>query len=209
MMLLAPERDVIERVFGIHAFDRYGCEEVGLIGCECERHDGMHLNIDHLVVEFVREDGAPASPGEPGFVVVTDLLNDAMPFIRYRVEDLSSPLASPCSCGRGLPLMGRVSGRVADFLMRIDGVRVAGVSLIENTLTRFGGIEQMQIVQDDRDRILLRLVAGGDFERDARRQLLDYFASTFPGARIDLELVDEIGREPNGKFRFAICRLDG
>jgi phenylacetate-CoA ligase len=180
---------------------------VGLIGCECEQHAGMHVNVDHLVVEFLAPDGRPVGPGETGHVVVTDLLNHAMPFIRYRVEDLAAPVARSCPCGRGLPLMSGVVGRTADFLVRLDGTRVAGVSLIENSLTRFGGIEQMQIVQDDADRIRLRLVPGVGFEEHALAPLTAYFAATFPGARIDVELVDDIPREPNGKFRFAICRV--
>lgn len=207
MMLLPSEREVIESVFGVRVFDRYGCEEVGLIGCECEWHAGLHVNVDHLVVEFLTPDGRPAGPDETGHVVVTDLLNHAMPFIRYRVEDLAAPLAAGCPCGRGLPLMSRVVGRTADFLVRLDGTRVAGVSLIENSLTRFGGIEQMQIVQDEADRIRLRLVPGAGFAEQALGPLTDYFTATFPGARIDLELVDDIPREPNGKFRFAICNI--
>ena len=207
MMLLPSEREVIESVFGVRVFDRYGCEEVGLIGCECEWHAGLHVNVDHLVVEFLTPDGRPAGPDETGHVVVTDLLNHAMPFIRYRVEDLAAPRAAGCPCGRGLPLMSRVVGRTADFLVRLDGTRVAGVSLIENSLTRFGGIEQMQIVQDEADRIRLRLVPGAGFAEQALGPLTDYFTATFPGARIDLELVDDIPREPNGKFRFAICNI--
>ena len=207
MMLLAPERNIMENVFGVRVFDRYGCEEVDLIGCECDRHTGMHINIDQLVVEFVREDGSPANAGETAYVVVTDLLNHAMPLIRYRIEDLAERLDERCACGRGLPLMSRVAGRVADFLVRHDGARVAGVSLIENSLTRFPGIEQMQLVQEELGRILVRVVPASDYAEATRQALLDYFATTFPGARIELELVERIAREPNGKYRFAICSI--
>lgn len=207
MMLLAPERALIETVFGLRVFDRYGCEEVGLIGCECDQHAGMHLNLDHVVVEFLRADGTPAAPGEMGFVVVTDLINDVMPLIRYRVEDLAAPIAAACPCGRGLPLMDRVAGRVADFLFREDGARVAGISLIENTLTRIPGVEQMQIVQEQLDRIVLRIVPDEGVAIDARPALQRYFESTFPGAHVDIELVSAIPREANGKYRFAICKV--
>jgi phenylacetate-CoA ligase len=84
MMLLPHERKVIEKVFQCKVTDRYGCEEVSLIGCECEMHEGMHMNIEHLVIEFVKDDGSYAVPGEPGNIVVTDLMNYAMPFIRYK-----------------------------------------------------------------------------------------------------------------------------
>ena len=207
MMLLAQERQVIETVFGLRVFDRYGCEEAGLIGCECERHQGMHINADHLIVEFLREDGEPAAAGETGFVVVTDLINDVMPLIRYRVEDMAAPIAELCGCGRGLPLMDRVAGRLADFLVRRDGTRVAGVSLIENTLTKVPGIEQMQIVQEALDHIVVRMIPEARAAGDSRPALQHYFAATFPGARVDIDLVPAIPREANGKHRFAICRV--
>ena len=140
MMLLGHERELIEKVFSCKVTDRYGCEEVSLIGCECEQHNGMHMNIEHLVIEFIKDDGTCAKAGEPGNIVVTDLMNFAMPFIRYKVEDVGVPMDTMCSCGRGLPLMGKVVGRVADFLLNKNGDRVAGISLIENTLTKMAGI---------------------------------------------------------------------
>ena len=207
MMLLEHERRVIESVFNVKVTNRYGCEEVGLIGCECERHQGMHVNVDHLIVEFLGEDGTEAKAGEIAYVVVTDLINDVMPMLRYRVEDLAAQVAGGCPCGRGLPLMDRVAGRSADFLIRADGTRVAGISLIENTLTRIPGIEQMQIVQEELSRITLRVVLEAGASSKASQELKTYFASTFPGARIGVEPVQSIAREPNGKYRFSICRV--
>lgn len=207
MMLLPHERAVIERVFGIRATDIYGCEEVGLIAGECERHEGLHMNIEQLIVEILRDDGSPVAPGETGHVVVTDLLNEAMPFIRYRMEDMAELATTACSCGRGLPTLARVLGRTADFLKRQDGSRVAGISLIENSLTKIGGIEQMQIVQEALLEIQLRIVIGTGFSEGNRRELLDYFRGTFPGATIDLQEVERIGQEANGKYRFSICRV--
>ena len=66
MMLLAHERREIEQAFNCKVTDRYGSEEVGLIACECERHAGMHLNIEHLYIEFLRSDGSPATGGGGG-----------------------------------------------------------------------------------------------------------------------------------------------
>jgi len=207
MMLLPHERSVIERVFGVKATDIYGCEEVGLIAGECERHEGLHTNVDQLIVEVLREDGSPAAPGEAGMVVVTDLLNTAMPFIRYRMEDYAEVSAMPCSCKRGAPTLRRIVGRTADFLKRMDGSRVAGISLIENTLTRIPGIEQMQIVQDALNHLVVRIVPGPEFSAQRRDELQSYFASTFNGAAIELEDVKAIAQEANGKYRFSICRV--
>lgn len=208
MMLLQQERRLIEEVFDQKVIDRYGCEEVSLIGCECEKHEGMHLNIEHLFVEFLKDDDTPAATGEPGRIVVTDLMNRAMPFIRYQVEDVGVPSARKCSCGRGLPLMENVTGRVADFLLRKDGSRVAGVSLIENTLTRLAGLDQMQIVQNQIDQFDILIVRGKDFSVATEAALREYFISQFGNdADFTFIYVDAIQPDKNGKFRFSICKL--
>jgi phenylacetate-CoA ligase len=208
MMLLAHERAVIEQAFGCPVTDRYGCEEVGLIASECGQHAGMHLNIEHQYIEFLRPDGTPAAAGEEGAIVVTDLLNRGMPFIRYRVEDVGVPSERHCPCGRGLPLMERVTGRVADYLKRRDGSLVAGVSLVERTLTAIPGIEQMQIVQPSREDIILNLVRAADYSADSERALLKELRGVFgPGINFRAEYVERIPQERSGKYRFSICRV--
>lgn len=207
MMLMPHERRTIETVFGIPVTDRYGCEEVSLIGSQCEHHSGMHLNIEHLYIEFIKPDGTPARPGEMGTIVVTDLMNRSMPFIRYRVEDMGVPSDGRCACGRGLPLMERVVGRSADFLIRRDGARVAGVSLIENTLTKIPGIDQMQIVQEALEHIVVYVVPGAGFNTGTEELLSRYFRGLFEGVRIDVVTMSAIAPEPSGKYRFSICKV--
>jgi len=208
MMLLPHERQKIEQVFGVKVTDRYGCEEVSLIACECECHNGMHLNIENLYVEFINDDGAKTQPGQMGKIIVTDLMNKAMPFIRYQVEDMGVPSNRKCPCGRGLPLMENVVGRLADFLLRRDGSQVAGVSLIENTLTRIPGIEQMQIIQEALEHFVIKLVVGESFTQSALAGLLAYFKRQF-GQESEFEIVyvDSIPPDSSGKYRFSICRL--
>ena len=208
MMLLQPEREVIERVFGCRVTNRYGCEEVGLIACECEQHRGMHLNADHLVVECLREDGTPAAPGEEGALVLTDLLNRGMPLIRYRIEDVGSLSDRPCRCGRGLPILERLTGRTADFLVRADRSLVAGVSLVERTLTALPGIEQLQIVQEAIDSIRLRVVRAADYGASTEEALRREFRTVFgASARITVETVERIAQDPSGKFRFSVTHV--
>ncbi|MBS0377867.1 MAG: phenylacetate--CoA ligase family protein [Proteobacteria bacterium] len=208
MMLLANERDVIEAAFGCKVTDRYGCEEVGLIACECEVHSGLHLNIEHLYVEFLRPDGTAAQPGEEGAIVVTDLLNYAMPLIRYRIEDVGVPTARRCPCGRGLPLMERVVGRVADYLKRRDGSMVAGVSLVERTLTAIEGIEQLQIVQTAVDLIQLNVVRAPDFSQETEVALIREMQHVFgPGIEFRASYLERIPQERSGKYRFSICQI--
>lgn len=208
MMLLAPERAVIEEVFGVPVTNRYGCEEVSLIACECEVHQGMHLNAEHCWVEFLRADGSPCSPGENGRIVVTEFINRGMPMIRYEVGDYGVPSERICACGRGWPLMDHVTGRVADFLLASDGARVAGISLIENTLTRLPGIHQMQLVQETRDQLRVNLVPGTGYGPDVVQELQRILADAL-GTSLEVTVVEveRIAQEENGKYRFSICRV--
>jgi len=205
MMLLEPERKMIESVFGCRVTNRYGCEEVGLIACECEQHDGLHLNMDHVVVEFLRDDGTAAAPDEEGNIVVTDLINRAMPLIRYNVEDRGVPSARICPCGRGLPLMERLTGRRADFLKRRDGSLVAGVSLIERTLTAISGLEQMQLVQNALTNITVNIVKGPGFARDSELALQAALRQVFGDVVFEIRAVPGLDQTAAGKYRFAIC----
>ncbi|WP_417522102.1 phenylacetate--CoA ligase family protein, partial [Marinobacter sp.] len=127
MMLLEHERATIEKAFDCQVTNRYGCEEVGLIACECDQHSGMHINVPHVYVEFLDGNNNPVAPGEPGKIVVTDLNNFAMPLIRYRVEDVGVYSDQTCKCGRGFPLLEKLEGRVADFLRLPNGGQVAGI----------------------------------------------------------------------------------
>jgi phenylacetate-CoA ligase len=207
MMLLPQERAVIEQAFGCKVTDRYGCEEVALIACECELHRGMHLNIEHLVVEFLDDRGRPVPAGEEGRIVVTDLYNRAMPLIRYEVGDVGVPAERRCECGRGLPLMEQVIGRVADYLKRRDGSLVAGVSLVERTLTKVPGIEQMQVVQPSLGRLVVNYVPGAGFAETTQAALAAEFEAGF-GEPLELEFrsLDRIPQERSGKYRFSICQ---
>jgi phenylacetate-CoA ligase len=208
MMLLEPERNVIEAVLGCPVTNRYGCEEVGLIACECERHEGLHLNVDHVCVEFLKDDGSEAKPGEEADIVVTDLVNRGMPLIRYRVGDVGVPTDRTCSCGRGLPLMERLIGRQADFLKRVDGSLVAGVSLVERTLTAIPGIEQLQLVQDDLRCLNVRIVRDHRYTDSSEHALRAELESVFGDeVRIDLQYVPVLDQTRTGKYRFAVCNV--
>lgn len=208
MMLLDHERALIEEVFGCRVSNRYGCEEVGLIGVECEQHQGMHINSAHIILECLDENNQPVLPGQSGKLVITDLNNYGMPLIRYRVEDVGALSYRECSCGRKTPLLERLEGRIADFLKKPDGGQVAGVSLVERTLTKIPGIEQMQLVQEQLHQIIINRVKGIEYTPHTDHELLREFRHVFD---TDVELVikdvTKIPQEKSGKYRFSICKI--
>jgi len=181
---------------------------VSLIACECEQHAGLHVNADGIYLEVLRPDGSPCPPGEPGMIVVTDLVNRAMPIIRYQVGDTAVPTDRQCPCGRGLPLLERIEGRVADYVVTARGELVSGISLTENFAVQVPGVAQLQIVQEAVDRFVYRLVKSPDFGPASLEALARLTAERFgPETRFECEYVDQIRPEPSGKFRFCISKV--
>jgi phenylacetate-CoA ligase len=206
MVLHDFERSLVEDVFGCRVTNRYGCEEVSLIACECEEHRGLHVNMDTLHVECVR-DGKPAPAGETGAVVVTDLTNRGMPFIRYLVGDTARMAGEPCACGRSYPMIASLEGRVADYVRTPEGEYISGISLTENFAMVLDGVKQMQIVQDRIDHLRFRVVPCG--EADLRGQIAALVRERFGDSmHHDIEYVRSIQSETSGKYRFCISTLD-
>jgi phenylacetate-CoA ligase len=209
MVLHDWERRAIEEVFACPVTNRYGCEEVGLIACECERHEGLHVNSDGNHVELLRPDGTPVDLGEPGMVVVTDLVNRAMPILRYAVGDMAVWDGRPCPCGRTLPLLAKVEGRVADYVVTRRGELISGISLTDHFNTLIPGVVQLQIVQESIDYFVFRIVKAPEFGPASLERIRSLVTERFgPGIRYDCEFVDRIPQEPSGKYRFCICKVE-
>ena len=208
MVLHDFERQVIEDVFGCRVTNRYGCEEVSLIACQCEQHAGLHVNAECIFLEILHPDGSPCLPGETGAVVVTDLVNRAMPMIRYQVGDMAAWSTRPCECGRGLPVIERIEGRIADYVVTPGGEFISGISLTENFAVLVKGIAQLQIIQESLDRFTFRIVRGDDYDHTSeqmiRKMVVERFGS---GVHFECQFVDRIDPEPSGKYRFCISKV--
>lgn len=203
-VLETDERRLLEDVFGCPVFNRYGCREVSVIASECPAHRGLHVMAEGLYVEIETPRG-PAAPGEMGAILVTDLLNHAMPLIRYRIGDLGAWAGGMCPCGRGLPRLERVAGRVTDFLVGCDGRLVSGVFLATYVVAQRPSLGQVQILQHRAGSVVYRIKPGRDFNPEGD---LDYLRTTtrrYLGAEaaIENEMVQELPAEPSGKFLFS------
>jgi phenylacetate-CoA ligase len=153
-------RQYIEKMSGIEAFDIYGLSEIigPGVGCECRRHEGLHIFEDRFYPEIVDpESGEPVADGEPGELVLTTLSKQAMPMIRYRTRDITRILTGRCACGRTLRRIDRI-GRRSDDMLIIRGVNVFPSQVetalldVEGTLphyqillTRDRGLDQMEV----------------------------------------------------------------
>jgi phenylacetate-CoA ligase len=205
-MIHEHQKKVIEQAFGCKVFNRYGCREVMLIAAECECRSGLHLNIDNLYIEFVKEDGSLCRPGEIGRILLTDLNNYGMPFIRYEVGDLGIPSERICPCGRHLPLMDRVAGRTLDVIHLPGGRYLTGLFFTHLLLMGdYPGLEAFQFQQTAADQIVGRFVRGPGWREEnitrmhqiVRRNLGD-------DVHLSFEFVEKIPLTASGKWRPVI-----
>jgi len=115
----------------------------------------------------------------------------------------------PCSCGRTLPLLSRVEGRVADYVAISDGSYISGISLTENFAVKVPGVAQMQIVQEDIDQFTFNMVKGDDFDSDSLQILNDLVLQYF-GVKVKYNCVylNRILPEKSGKYRFCISKVE-
>ncbi len=218
------QRVLIERVFGAPAYDTYGCREVMLIAAECEAHDGLHINADHLLVEFgeglqtnIENDAARSSEAghastgsplaTPAELIITDLHNVGMPLMRYLNGDLGTPGKTGCSCGRHLPKLAKIDGRKLDALRIADGRLLPGEYFV-NALMPFQDVRQYQIVQRQLDTLSIRLVHDDDFDVSAYARIRDDIGGLVgDSVKIEFERVDAIALTSSGKRRVTICEL--
>ena len=204
------DRADVERAFGPAVFETYGCREFMLMGSECEQHDGLHESVENLIVELlVREpDGhvRAARPGEQGEVAITDLHNLACPFIRYLTGDLAVARApSPCACGRTLPKIGSVDGRVTDTMRDADGNPVEGILFNILFLAIADYTRQFQVVQRVSGQILLKLVPKGPtLPVHAERVIRDFVGQHVRGVPLDIEIVPDIPLTRAGKLHRVV-----
>jgi phenylacetate-CoA ligase len=200
--LYDTERRDIELAFGCPVFNTYGSREVMLMASECDRH-GLHVNADHLVLETLGSGGSPVH-GTSGAVAVTDLHNFGMPLVRYLNGDRATYAQAPCACGRGLPLLASVDGRVLDLIETPDGRHVPGEFFVYLMLD-WPEVKQWQVVQTAPDCVQFRLVVGTPWTAEQRDRLTAKFKAV-AGADMRAEVVEveAIAAGRSGKRRLTI-----
>jgi phenylacetate-CoA ligase len=203
--ITAEERGYIERVLGASTFDRYGCREFSVIASQCgESKDAMHIAAEAIHLEY------DALIDNAGDLLVTDLLNYAMPMIRYKIGDVGAPADGKCLCGRGLPMMKVIAGRVTDFIHTPDDRWLSGVAINTYLVSQIPGVHQAQIRQDSCDHLRILLVPRESGKEAAEQFLATQIPKMF-GSRMRHSLiwVSSIEKEPSGKMRVTIsdCAL--
>jgi phenylacetate-CoA ligase len=196
------QRQLFEEVFRCPVFEKYGTFEHGVISCECSQHNGQHIFTDGVYVELL-DGGRPVGPGEVGDIVVTDLFNYGMPFIRYRIGDKGVMSDRQCPCGSKLPLLENLLGRDRDLLLAGNGDLKPGYLFVE-IFNKNHIPGKFQVIQRRPQRVEVKVVPEERFGEEHVKVIHENFAKLL-GSEVEvvLEYVDEIPREPSGKYAYV------
>lgn len=215
-------RHFLEDTFGCLVADYYNCEEVGNMAWECPADSSvLHVNTDACVLEIVDASGELAARGVEGRVIVTNLFNYTMPFIRYDLHDRGVILHQGgvlCSCGSRKPRMAVLRGRDDDFVYLPDGRKVSP-RLIATAVNRafsqrspLGGFDshfrRFQVIQDARDHVTIQIVPEQDSSTDYRSVIAPELRRIHPMMQCSIKIVESIPFEPSGKFKKVISDID-
>ena len=197
------QRALLKSVFGCPVSVEYGCRDGGLVANECPA-GGLHVAAEGMLVEVL---GAAERAGDAGEIALTNLYSFAMPMIRYRTGDVGVMEEGACSCGRGLPRLRSVEGRQTDFLVTPAGKVLHALSAIY-VLRELPSVREFQIVQEQSERLDLRIVPNGTLDDATRTMIVSRLRRLFE-ANIDvrIEIVDTIPRPSSGKYRYVMSKV--
>ena len=190
----------LEKMFGCPVVNRYSNEELGVLACTSANTHIFRLNTASYYFELLRLDcDEPVEPGEIGRLVVTDLYNRSMPFIRYDTGDLAT---SDDVDGQNIKTLSSLQGRIADTIRGEKG-NIISAAMVNNYLHKFYKIKQYQLIQQNKNRYLLKVVCSKsdysivDLQKICKEILGD-------AAIIEIEYVDKISVEKTGKYKTVV-----
>ena len=202
--VFAYQREAVEKAFQCSLRETYGMSELVTAAGECCEGQ-LHLWPEVAFIEVANEMGGEGD-SRAGDLLGTGLLNIDMPLIRYRVGDrvTLSGTGETCRCGRRLPLLSSVDGRLDDILFTADGRHIGRLDPVFKAQLP---IREAQIVQEGLDRIKVRYVPTADFKPAAARLIVERLRARLGRVEVIMERVDTVPRTANGKFRAVVCNL--
>jgi phenylacetate-CoA ligase len=198
------QRAAIEAAFQCPLRESYGLSEYCIGASECEA-GSLHVWSDAGVMEIMDDSGTLRSDGAGEFVV-TSLLKREMPLVRYRIGDRGEldANAQRCHCGRTLPILKSIDGRVDDVLITPRGERVGRLDPVFKANLP---IREAQVVQEAIDRLLVRYVPCDGFMPAHEKQMAQALRARMGEIQVHFEAVSQIPRTRNGKFRAVVNLL--
>lgn len=200
--LLPHHRRFLTKILKAGIYDQYGCGETEAIAYECSQHNGLHINQEHVMLEILDKNNVTVVD-KTGKIIVTDLDNFAMPFIRYENGDMATLLSEKCNCDINQPLLKAIDGRTIDTIALADGSKVHGVFFTDilaelNIFT--DKIQRFQACQKKMGEIEFKIESKIDIGSALRENLYVALIKFFN--KVDIVTVNKLENEPSGKFQY-------
>jgi phenylacetate-CoA ligase len=201
--LFPHQRELIERVFGVPVSVEYGARDAGLMALQSPDGTLLQMSETHII-EVLDDAGNPVEEGE---AVITSLVSDAQPFIRYRTGDVVRRVGKTDPGGRGLDVLDAVVGRQTDFIVAADG-RIMHALAVIYVLRAIPGVGQFKLIQHTVDRLEVQVVPDARWN-DAAREAVSQGLRARLGATVavELKLLDAIAPEASGKHRYVVSHV--
>jgi phenylacetate-CoA ligase len=199
-------RKLISEEFGIPVLSVYTAIEAAQIGFECECHSGIHLSCDLYPLRIVDPDGRECEAGVSGEVMLSNLVNRGTMLLNYRLGDQATMLPGTCPCGRNLPLLSLLEGRVDDWIVGPDGQR-RHPQTVRELFTGEKDLWAFRIIQASPSEFTVQIVPAAGCDRAALRASLQAKFSERLGAPVqtEVEFVDSLPRTARGKVRAVVA----
>lgn len=206
-VLSDDKKILIENVFECKVFNRYGSREVGVIASECSHHNGLHINEETLYVEFIPYGPLTSDSTMTNSIILTDLLNYGMPFIRYDTGDVGTSSKEECNCGRGMPMMADVKGRSTDFIVTRKGEMIHG-EYFTHLFYDIEGVKKFQLIQESIDKVVIKIVKDKTLDnKNFENTKADIKKVLSDGIELEWSEVDDIPVSPSGKYLFTKSKI--
>jgi phenylacetate-CoA ligase len=201
-------RRYVEGVIGCPVLNQYGSREVGAIGCECDRKQGLHVFNTLLRLEVLDETLAPCAPGRMGALYVTPLTNFSMPLIRYGIGDTAVAAGERvCGCGRGWPLLGAVTGRTSDHF-RARGGKIVHGEYFTHLFYDQPKVRQFRVIQHGYEDVEVMVQPPGSLSVSGRADVEQKIRLVMgEECRLQFTEVEDIPRLSSGKYRYTVSEV--
>lgn len=204
-LLTKEVRKFIEEKFDCKTFNHYGTTEFYIIASECRYHDGMHVNMDNLIVEIKNKDGNTSIDYGKGSFIITGLTNKAMPLIRYEIGDIGSIKNEKCNCGLEFPKIDLFEGRNDDFIQLPSGKIIGPRKIATNLYKIFtftNKIEKYRIVQNMTEKFIVDIVPGNKFNENVITEFKNILQKVLEEpVTIKIKIKKNIPKNLHGKLR--------
>lgn len=204
-ILYPHQKELISSVFDCPVANEYGCAEFGIIAFECPKNH-LHITSENIYLEIINPDEQGV-----GEVIITGLRNQAMPLIRYQLDDLAKIDTSPCNCEITLPRLKIMAGRNNDIIKTPEGKILHSeiLAYINRNLEKKGyGLKEFKIIQKAIDLLLVLLVKDNQQEEKIAELLTEQIRNNISSQMIvNFEFVEKIPLEKSGKARYFVSEI--